>query len=111
MGCNIQLDARSNRIGRFQSRENLAVDDGWLCDVGRYSFPNFQRTTQDRPQIRRNGKLEQVSYDEAIAFTADALKQAVPQAAGWRPPPPSNREPFLFHRLLRDIISPHNHNT
>src|SRR2546423_6050623 len=27
MGCNIQLDARNNKIGRFQARENLAVDD------------------------------------------------------------------------------------
>jgi NADH-quinone oxidoreductase subunit G len=104
MGCNIQLDARSNRIGRFQSRENLAVDDGWLCDVGRFSFPNFQRTTQDRPQIRRNGKLERVSYDEAIAFTADALKQAGRQAAGWASPAASNEEFFLFRRLFREVL-------
>src|SRR5437660_1432700 len=43
MGCNIQIDARNNKIGRFQSRENVAVDDSWLCDFGRYSFPTFQR--------------------------------------------------------------------
>ena len=111
MGCNIQLDARSNRIGRFQSRENLAVDDGWLCDMGRYSFPHFQRTTQDRPQIRRNGALEKVTYDEAIAFTADALtqlKQAGAQAAGWASPAASNEELFLFQRLFREVLgSPH----
>ncbi|HEY4845845.1 MAG TPA: molybdopterin-dependent oxidoreductase [Candidatus Dormibacteraeota bacterium] len=104
MGCNIQLDARSNRIGRFQSRENLAVDDGWLCDVGRFSFPNFQRTTQDRPQIRRDGKLEQASYDEAIAVAADALKQAGRQAAGWASPAASNEELFLFRRLFREVL-------
>jgi NADH-quinone oxidoreductase subunit G len=108
MGCNIQLDARSNRIGRFQSRENLAVDDSWLCDFGRFSFPNFQRQTQDRPQIRRNGKLEQVSYDEAIAFAADGLKQAGHQVAGWVAPSASNEELFLFRRLFREVLqSPH----
>jgi NADH-quinone oxidoreductase subunit G len=105
MGCNIQLDARSNRIGRFQSRENLAVDDGWLCDAGRYSFPNFQRTTQDRPQIRRNGTLEKVTYDEAIVFTADALRQAGPQVAGWVSPAASNEELFLFQRLFREVLA------
>src|SRR5260370_40122680 len=104
MGCNIQLDARSNRIGRFQARENLAVDDGWLCDVGRYSFPNFQRTTQDRPQIRRNGKLEQGSYDEPIAFTADALKQAGRQVAGRASPAASNEERLLFQRLFPEVL-------
>jgi NADH-quinone oxidoreductase subunit G len=108
MGCNIQLDARSNRIGRFQSRENLAVDDGWLCDFGRFSFPNFQRKTQDRPQIRRNGKLEQVSYGEAIAFAADGLKQAGRQVAGWVSPSASNEELFLFRRLFLEVLrSPH----
>jgi len=104
MGCNIQLDARSNRIGRFQSRENLDVDDGWLCDVGRYSFPNFQRTVQDRPQIRRGGTLERVTYDEVIAFTADALKESG-QIAGWASPAASNEELFLFQRLFREVLS------
>jgi NADH-quinone oxidoreductase subunit G len=104
MGCNIQLDARSNRIGRFQSRENLAVDDGWLCDAGRFSFPNFQRTTQDRPQIRRDGTLERVTYDEVIAFTADALKESGRQVAGWASPAASNEELFLFQRLFREVL-------
>jgi len=108
MGCNIQIDARSNRIGRFQSRENLAVDDGWLCDFGRYSFPNFQRNEQERPRVRRNGSLEEVSYDEAIAFTADALKQAAGQVAGWASPADTNEELFLFRRLFREVLrSPH----
>ena len=108
MGCNIQIDARNNRIGRFQSRENLAVDDSWLCDTGRYSFPNFQRNTQERPRIRRNGALEEVSFDEAIAFTTDALKRAGGQVAGWASPADTNEELFLFRRLFRDVLnSPH----
>jgi len=108
MGCNIQIDARSNRIGRFQSRENLAVDDSWLCDIGRYSFPNFQRKAQERPRVRRNGSLEEVSFDEAIAFTAAALKQAAGQVAGWASPADTNEELFLFRRLFRDVLkSPH----
>jgi NADH-quinone oxidoreductase subunit G len=108
MGCNIQIDARHNRIGRFQSRENVAVDDSWLCDRGRYSFPNFQRNGQERPKIRRNGALEEVSYEEAIAFAADALKQAGSQVAGWASPSDTNEELFLFRRLFRDVLkSPH----
>ena len=108
MGCNIQIDARSNRIGRFQSRENLAVDDSWLCDHGRYSFPHFQRKDQERPRVRRNGNLEEVSFDEAIAFAADALKQASGQVAGWASPADTNEELFLFRKLFREVLnSPH----
>ena len=108
MGCNIQIDARNNKIGRFQSRENVAVDDSWLCDFGRYSFPNFQRQSQERPRIRRGGRLEDVSYDEAIAFTVDGLKRAGGQAAGWASPADTNEELLLFRRLFRDVLrSPH----
>ncbi|HET9847092.1 MAG TPA: molybdopterin-dependent oxidoreductase [Candidatus Dormibacteraeota bacterium] len=108
MGCNIQIDARHNKIGRFQSRENVAVDDSWLCDRGRFSFPNFQRKDQERPMIRRNGAVEEVSFDEAIAFTADALKQAGGQVAGWASPADTNEEMFLFRRLFREVLkSPH----
>ncbi|HEY9288119.1 MAG TPA: molybdopterin-dependent oxidoreductase [Candidatus Dormibacteraeota bacterium] len=108
MGCNIQIDARHNRIGRFQSRENVAVDDSWLCDHGRYSFPNFQRKAQERPRVRRDGKLEEVSFAEAIAFAADGLKQAGVEAAGWASPADTNEELFLFRRLFREVLkSPH----
>jgi len=108
MGCNIQIDARSNKIGRFQSRENVAVDDSWLCDYGRFSFPNFQRQSQERPRIRRDGRLEEVTYDEAIAFTVDGLKRAGGQAAGWASPADTNEELILFRRLFRDVLrSPH----
>jgi len=108
MGCNIQIDARNNKIGRFQSRENAAVDDSWLCDFGRYSFPNFQRQSQERPRIRRDGRLEEVTYDEAIAFTVDGLKRAGGQAAGWASPADTNEELLLYRRLFREVLqSPH----
>ena len=108
MGCNIQIDARNNKIGRFQSRENLAVDDSWLCDYGRYSFPNFQRQSMERPRVRRDGRLEEVAYEDAIAFTVDALKRAGGQAAGWASPADTNEELVLFRRLFREVLrSPH----
>jgi predicted molibdopterin-dependent oxidoreductase YjgC len=58
--------------------------------------------------VRRNGTLEEVSYEEAIAFTADALKQAGGQVAGWASPADTNEELFLFRRLFREVLqSPH----
>ena len=108
MGCNIQIDARHNRVGRFQSRENLAVDDGWLCDYGRYSFPHFQRGQLERPRIRRDGRLVEVSYDEAITAAAELLREAQGAVAGWASPASTNEELFLFQRLFREVLrSPH----
>ncbi len=108
MGCNIQIDARSNKIGRFQSRENIAVDDSWLCDTGRFSHPNFQRSTLERPRVRRDGRLEEVSYPELAHFAAEAIKRAGSPIAAWASPASTNEELFLVQRLFRDVLrSPH----
>ena len=109
MGCNIQIDSRHNKIGRFQSRENLEVDDGWLCDQGRYSFPYFQRDQEfGSPSIRRDGQLAAVSYPEAVADAAARLQRAGSSAAGWASPGATNEELFLFQRLFRETLqSPH----
>jgi NADH-quinone oxidoreductase chain G len=108
MGCNIQVDARHNRVGRFQSRENLAVDDGWLCDFGRYSFPHFQRDGSERPKVRRDGELREVSWEEAIGAAAQLLRDAGGAVAGWASPGSTNEELFLFQKLFREVLqSPH----
>ena len=53
------------------ARENPGVDDGWLCDHGRYGFEMFdaaQRVTE--PRTKGGSK---VSYEEAIARAAAGL--------------------------------------
>ena len=40
VGCNINVHIRKtiDQVVRFMSRENTPVDDGWLCDFGRYNY-------------------------------------------------------------------------
>jgi NADH-quinone oxidoreductase subunit G len=37
--CNVSLTVRDEGVMRVLSRENADVDDGWLCDAGRFAFP------------------------------------------------------------------------
>src|SRR6266851_4494576 len=56
VGCNTSLTIRDNKIARVLSRENTPVDDGWLCDRGRFNYgfvASPERLTQ--PLLRRNG--------------------------------------------------------
>lgn len=39
IGCNIHATVREGEIIRILSRRNDAVDEGWLCDRGRFTFP------------------------------------------------------------------------
>src|SRR6266550_2731417 len=37
-GCNIKLDMRRGEVVRQLARDNLEVNDAWLCDKGRFAF-------------------------------------------------------------------------
>ena len=41
--CNVNLTVRDERVMRVLSRENDEVDDGWLCDRGRFAYPALAR--------------------------------------------------------------------
>jgi NADH-quinone oxidoreductase chain G len=110
MGCNIQLDTRNNRVARFQSREQPDIDDGWLCDAGRYSHWRFNDPQRILfPLVRRHGKLERALYADALTAAADALRAAKgEQLAGWASPGATNEDLYCFQRLVREVLqSPH----
>ena len=37
--CNVTLTVRDERVLRVLARDNPEVDDGWLCDAGRFAYP------------------------------------------------------------------------
>ena len=39
--CNVKFTVRDERIQRVLARDNHEVDDGWLCDKGRFGFQMF----------------------------------------------------------------------
>jgi NADH-quinone oxidoreductase subunit G len=41
--CNVSLTVRDERVLRVLSRQNDEVDDGWLCDHGRFAYPALAR--------------------------------------------------------------------
>jgi len=55
-GCNVKLDMRRGEVVRQLARDNLEVNDAWLCDKGRFAFrfpddPDRMTT----PLIREHG--------------------------------------------------------
>ena len=69
-GCTIKIDVRRGEVVRQLARDNLEVNDAWLCDKGRYAhrFPDApDRVTT--PLVRDHG-LEPASYGEAFSRIA-----------------------------------------
>lgn len=77
VGCQVTLhtDKVNNRIVKVTGRE-VAPNDGMLCVKGRYAydFPSSDKRLK-YPMVRKNGELVRVSWEEALNFTADKIRE------------------------------------
>ena len=74
VGCSTKIMVRNNRIVRIEGDWDGAVNHGLLCEYGRYSPVTEERKRITNPQIRKNGKLEPVSWEEALSTVANKLQ-------------------------------------
>src|SRR5271170_528093 len=75
-GCKTTLSVRNNEILRANNRDHSGVNGEFLCAKGRFGFDftsNSERIRQ--PLVRRNGKLEPASWEDALEEVARRLKQ------------------------------------
>ena len=105
--CNVELTVRDDRVLRVLSREHEGVDDGWLCDKGRYAF---QHTHADErivtPLVREGTRLMPASWDKAMAAARTALKKAHPDdVAALAGGETTNEEAFLARGLFGTVAS------
>ena len=77
VGSNIRVDARGPQILRVLPRLNEAVNEEWISDKGRFAVDGLIRRRLDRPYVRRDGKLVEADWREALDLVAERLK-AVP---------------------------------
>ena len=109
VGCNVRLDVRVNKALRQYSRPNDDVDDGWLCDRGRWELDAMNSPERlTTPLLRKNGELVPVSWDEALGVVASTLRQVISthgaQALGGiGSTHTTNEESYLFQKLLRSL--------
>jgi len=110
VGCNARIDTRVDKIMRLMSRTNDDIDDGWLCNRGRWDFEFVNGPQRIRtPYIRRNGNLTPASWDEAFYFIASRLQEIISKhgaqaVAGIGSTRTTNEEAYLFQKLLREVI-------
>ena len=75
-GCKATLSVRNNQILRANNRDLSGINQDFLCVKGRFGFDFTEHPDRLRqPLVRRNGKLEPASWEEALAEVAKRLKQ------------------------------------
>jgi NADH-quinone oxidoreductase subunit G len=107
--CNVLFTVRDERVVRVLARDNLEVDDGWLCDKGRFGYQMFSSPERiTAPMVREAGNLREASWSEAIEAAAKGLRTAGAATAALVGGTCSNEEGYLVQRIVREALgSPH----
>jgi NADH-quinone oxidoreductase subunit G len=90
------------KVVRVLARDNEEVDDGWLCDKGRFGYQAFSSPERiTAPLVRDGGFLREVSWERALSEAAGALERSGERTAAMVGGAATNEEGFLVQHLLR----------
>ncbi|MFZ6026370.1 MAG: NADH-quinone oxidoreductase subunit NuoG [Chloroflexota bacterium] len=84
VGCNLTFNVRREArsggrtvIKRAMPRQNEAINEIWICDKGRFAYHYTESPERlSTPLVRQGGELVPASWDVALAFAAEGLRQA-----------------------------------
>jgi NADH-quinone oxidoreductase chain G len=114
VGCNIRMDTRTHSLRRIISRENMGVNDQWICDKGRFSYGWVNHENRlTMPLVRKDGKLQPATWGEALRVVAERLQAIKAQAGadavgGIGSAKLSNESNYLLQRFMRQLIGTNN---
>jgi NADH-quinone oxidoreductase subunit G len=71
-GANIRVDSRGREVLRVLPRINDDVNEEWISDKARYMCEGLTHRRLDKPWLRKNGKLQAATWEDAFAAIAKA---------------------------------------
>jgi NADH-quinone oxidoreductase subunit G len=113
-GCKTTLSVRNNEILRANNRDHSGINGEFLCAKGRFGFDFTSHGERIRqPLVRRNGKLEPASWEDALEEVSRRLKQVHeangPLAIGViGSNHTTNEENYLLNRFARVTLGTNN---
>lgn len=114
VGCNLDVAVVDGKVKSIQAPFDAEVNQGHTCLKGRYAFSFYNHADRlTTPLIRKNGKLEPVSWDEAYDFIADKLTSikatyGPDSISGISSARCTNEENYLMQKFFRAVIGTNN---
>ncbi len=107
VGCQIEVFTNDNKIVRVDGVEDVLPNYGSLCVKGRFGYQyagHKKRLTH--PLIKKNGKFERASWDEALDLIATKFNNIKNEfgnnsLAGYSSAKCSNEENYIFQKFIR----------
>ncbi len=114
VGCQLELLVSDGRIVRANGAEGLPPNDGRLCVKGRFGI-DFVHSPErlTKPLIKRNGKFEEASWEEALQLIAEKFveiqqKHGNGALAGYSSAKCTNEDNYLFQKFVRVVFGSNN---
>ncbi|CAN7542468.1 NADH-quinone oxidoreductase subunit NuoG [Pararhizobium sp. LjRoot238] len=80
VGSAIRVDTRGREVMRVMPRVNEEINEEWISDKTRFIWDGLKTQRLDRPYVKKHGRLQPASWNEAFA----AIKSAVAKTSGDR---------------------------
>jgi len=109
VGCNIQATTREGKVKRILSRNHPEVDEGWLCDKGRFTFGHLyaeDRIVEPLRRRRRRG-LDPISWDEALDGAEELMRAAHGRVVVALSGSETVEQAYALGRLVREGLGSH----
>ena len=74
VGSNVRIDTRGREVMRVLPRLHEDINEEWLTDKARFAYDGLRRQRLDRPYVRRDGRLQPATWNEAFTAIADRIK-------------------------------------
>ena len=110
VGCGVTLHiGEADRIALVDDRPGNPSSQGMLCVKGRFglTFVNHEDRLRT-PLIRRNGILEEASWDEALDLVADKLVQHRGSFAALASAKATNEDAYVLQKFVRTLMGTNN---
>jgi len=108
VGCAVYFDVRDGVIVRTRPREQPAINDVWLCDLGFFGHAYVgHRDRLRHPLVRREGNLVETTWDDALTFVAGRLRPG-PRVGVLGGARLTNEDAYVATRFFRTVVrTPH----
>jgi NADH-quinone oxidoreductase subunit G len=111
-GCKTTLGVRNGHIIRGNNRDKSGINGEFLCVKGRYAFDFTQHPDRvTTPLVRRNGKLEEASWSEALSLVARKFAEVKDRGGKFGiigSNHTSNEENFYLQKFARQVLGTSN---
>ena len=113
-GCNFDFNIKEGRVVKITSNSESVVNGINLCAKGRFGYDYIHH--EDRltyPLIRKNGKLEKASWEEALQLISDKFNQFKKESGSdslgvLSSAKCTNEENYLLMKFARAVLGTNN---